>query len=86
MEFLRDSIRKDPARQDFLGIFAKFEMSLEEIRQNIEGINWIISKIPKAVEKQSDTDRLTIVIVKKMKEEYMTASLLMRKELGSHVE
>lgn len=91
MEFFRDSIRRDPALQGpngdlpFFGIFAKFEMSLEEIRQNIDGLNHIISKLPKG-ENQSDTDRLTLIVIKAMKEQFLNASLLMRKELGSHVE
>jgi hypothetical protein len=91
VEFLPDSIRRDPALQGpnndlpFFSIFAKFEMSLQEIIQNLDGLNHIISKLPKG-EKQSDTDRLTLSVVKAMKEQFLIASLNMRKELGSHVE
>lgn len=91
MEFFRDSIRRDTASRGpdndmpFLGIFAKFEMSLEEIRQNLDGLNHIISKLPKG-EKQSDTDRLTLAIVREMKDKFLSASLIMRQELGSHVQ
>lgn len=88
MEFFRDSIRQDPALKEpnnFFGIFATFEMSLEEIRQNIDGLNHIISKLPKG-RKQSDTDRLTLDVVKGMKDKFLSASLIMRQQLGSHVQ
>lgn len=91
MEFLPDSIRRDPSSQGpnndlpFFSIFAKFEMSLQEIIQNLDGLNHIISKLPKG-NNQSDTDRLTLSVVKAMKEQFLIASLNMRKELGSHVE
>lgn len=92
MEFFSNTIRYDPSATGpegqtsipYFRVFGKFEMTLEDIEKQITALNAIISKTPKG-ERQTDSDKFVLSIIRPMKEKYMEASLLMRRELSEHV-
>ena len=93
MEFFKEKIRFDPAAKgpngedtdrEFFKMIGQFELTLEDVREIITGLNWIISRTPKGDE-QTDSDRFVLSVVRPMKQKMIEASLLMRKELGMNV-
>lgn len=67
----------------YFKMFGMFEMTLEDIEKTIIGLNWIISKTPKA--NPTESQQFVMSVVRPMKERLMQASLIMRQELDRHI-